>query len=304
MHKIIYLIVSFSFIACYSLEGEWLTFRKQDFSPPAAAPSRSASRQKQAALRGALFPASIRPGEYVTVVCAFPAENIALDELYARLYDDGGKKLGSAKLFRYPNPTEKTEKKSRAVFAALLAAPSTCSSAAATVKIEDASGVLLEMPFEIRARDFAAEIIPLNPANTSIRTEPDPRKTEESRRLWQIISSTGGDIFMETPFVSPVDAGTRRSSSYGDRRVYRYSNGTSDSSVHAGIDFAVPRGTPVSACGNGRVVLARSRIVTGNSIIIEHLPGVYSLYYHLEKIDVLEGDFVKAGQTIGYSGST
>jgi murein DD-endopeptidase MepM/ murein hydrolase activator NlpD len=52
------------------------------------------------------------------------------------------------------------------------------------------------------------------------------------------------------------------------------------------------------------VVLARSRIVTGNSVVIEHLPGVYSLYYHLDKIEVTEGAIVNTGALIGLSGAT
>jgi murein DD-endopeptidase MepM/ murein hydrolase activator NlpD len=86
--------------------------------------------------------------------------------------------------------------------------------------------------------------------------------------------------------------------------VYKYSNGSSDTSIHAGIDFGVPKGTAVSACGPGKVVLARNRIVTGNSVIIEHLPGVYSLYYHLDKINATEGAMVTAGELIGQSGAT
>ena len=47
-----------------------------------------------------------------------------------------------------------------------------------------------------------------------------------------------------------------------------------------------------------------SRIVTGNTVILEHLPGLYSLYYHLDKIAVSEGSIVEAGTILGESGST
>ena len=50
--------------------------------------------------------------------------------------------------------------------------------------------------------------------------------------------------------------------------------------------------------------MAENRISTGWSIVIEHLPGLYSLYYHLSEMEVKEGDFVKQGQLIGKSGST
>ena len=52
------------------------------------------------------------------------------------------------------------------------------------------------------------------------------------------------------------------------------------------------------------MVLARERIVTGLSVAIEHLPGVYSLYYHLARIVVREGQRVSAGAAVGTVGST
>jgi murein DD-endopeptidase MepM/ murein hydrolase activator NlpD len=50
--------------------------------------------------------------------------------------------------------------------------------------------------------------------------------------------------------------------------------------------------------------MAKERILTGFSIVIEHLPGVYSLYYHLDKLDVKVGQMVSAGDKIGDSGFT
>jgi murein DD-endopeptidase MepM/ murein hydrolase activator NlpD len=101
----------------------------------------------------------------------------------------------------------------------------------------------------------------------------------------------------------PVDT-QRRTSFFGDRRVYVYNNGTQDAGIHAGIDFGVPRGSPVGASAGGRVVLARFRIVTGFTVVVEHLPGVYSSYYHLDSLAVAEGQDIKKGENIGRSGST
>ena len=74
--------------------------------------------------------------------------------------------------------------------------------------------------------------------------------------------------------------------------------------MHNGNDYGIPEGTEVKACADGKVVMAENRISTGWSIVIEHLPGLYSLYYHLSKMDVKEGDMVKQGDLIGKSGST
>ena len=45
-------------------------------------------------------------------------------------------------------------------------------------------------------------------------------------------------------------------------------------------------------------------MTTGWSVVIEHLPGLYSLYYHMSELKVKEGDIVKEGQLIGLSGAT
>lgn len=51
-------------------------------------------------------------------------------------------------------------------------------------------------------------------------------------------------------------------------------------------------------------MLAESRISTGWSVVIEHLPGLYSLYYHLDSLDVHEGQYVNQGEKLGHSGAT
>ena len=54
----------------------------------------------------------------------------------------------------------------------------------------------------------------------------------------------------------------------------------------------------------GKVVLAQNRILTGNSIVLEHFPGIYSLYYHMDSLNVEEGDRVAAGANLGTLGAT
>jgi murein DD-endopeptidase MepM/ murein hydrolase activator NlpD len=171
------------------------------------------------------------------------------------------------------------------------------------IRVESGTATLGEISLTIAGREFISEEIFLNQDNTDIRTQEDPQKTAESAALWAILSRTGREVYAAGPFIAPVDS-PRRTSFFGDRRVYRYINGKSDTSIHAGIDYGVPRGTPVRACAPGRVVLARFRIVTGNSVILEHLPGVYSLYYHLDTIAVAEETLVDAGTLLGESGST
>lgn len=85
--------------------------------------------------------------------------------------------------------------------------------------------------------------------------------------------------------------------------TYRTFNGKTQS-VHQGLDYAVPEGTPVAALNSGTVLLAQLLFFEGNCVVIDHGQGLLTLYMHLSKIDVKEGDRVKTGEKIGVSGGT
>ncbi len=73
---------------------------------------------------------------------------------------------------------------------------------------------------------------------------------------------------------------------------------------HLGVDYAAPRGTPVSAAGDGRVIFAGWRRQMGKTIIIRHPNGYRTYYGHLSRIAVRKGQRVRQGQIIGYVGAT
>jgi murein DD-endopeptidase MepM/ murein hydrolase activator NlpD len=102
-----------------------------------------------------------------------------------------------------------------------------------------------------------------------------------------------------TPFTPPLQRAPQ-TDSFGTRRVF---NG-SLASVHRGLDYHAKLGTPVMAANAGRVVLARPLYYEGNCIIIDHGLGVSTLYMHLSKFKVKEGDVIKRGQLIAWSGGT
>jgi murein DD-endopeptidase MepM/ murein hydrolase activator NlpD len=246
-----------------------------------------------------LIPETPRLGEPVTIGFV-PAEGpeAAYPNLRAALINAQGQRLTRASFF-----TLTADPGDRPVKAAVLAVPSTAGSGEALIRVEWGTTLIDEVTITIVSRDFVSEEIFLDQNNTNIRVVPDPQKNAESEALWAILSHTGREVYATGPFTAPVSS-TRRTSFFGDRRVYRYVNGKSDTAIHAGVDYGVPRGTPVRACAPGRVVLARFRIVTGNSVVLEHLPGVYSIYYHLDTIAVAEETLVDAGTLLGESGST
>ena len=258
----------------------------------------------------AALPDSPRPGEPITVALVSPPA----DPVYVSLYNGNNRRLSRARFFYYLSAHPSAVVQDGAVaqpvpcWTAVLTVPSTAGSGVMTLRIETGSGasltVLAEQRITVAERRFDAEEIPLNQSNTDIRTKPDPVKTTQVDELWAILSRTGNTVYSEGPFVPPVPAGTRRTSYFGNRRVYVYTSGARDTSIHAGVDYGVPTGTPVRACARGKVVLAKFRISTGYSVVMEHLPGLYSLYYHLNAVNVMEGSIIDAGTKIGESGAT
>jgi murein DD-endopeptidase MepM/ murein hydrolase activator NlpD len=74
--------------------------------------------------------------------------------------------------------------------------------------------------------------------------------------------------------------------------------------VHRGTDFRAPMGTPVHASNAGEVVLARELYYEGNCVVIDHGLGFMTIYMHLSKFEVKEGDKVDKGHVIALSGGT
>lgn len=162
----------------------------------------------------------------------------------------------------------------------------------------------LVLPVTIKEKKFVEETLHLNAQNTAIKTDSSPARTQQINKLNEILDTADYDaVFQKGAFTPPTTA-TRRTSFFADRRIYAYNNGKSSTSLHYGIDYGIPTGSEVKSCAAGLVMLAEWRNSTGWSIVIEHLPNLYSLYYHLDEMLVKEGDFVNTGDLIGKSGAT
>ncbi len=91
---------------------------------------------------------------------------------------------------------------------------------------------------------------------------------------------------------------------FGDQRTYYYHGQKIGFAIHLGIDLASVRGAPVPAAERGKVIFADYLGIYGNTIIIDHGFGLFSLYAHLAGFMVSVGDEVKRGQIIGYTDTT
>ncbi len=132
---------------------------------------------------------------------------------------------------------------------------------------------------------------PSQPALERIRTEF--ARMKPIYRSFSTSDHTDWPTF-QWPLHGPV------SSPFGLRRFFN----EQPRKPHSGIDIAAPTGTPIVAPANGTVVLTGDFYFNGNSVFIDHGHGLVSMLCHMSRIDVQEGDAIKAGQPIGAVGAT
>ena len=161
-----------------------------------------------------------------------------------------------------------------------------------------------ELPLLVGEKTFESGVITLNQTMNSISKNTSPEKVAQSKKLNDIINSINAEsVYSLKRFILPVKS-TRRTTAFAERIIYKYPSGKESTTTHAGIDFGIPTGTEIVAPANGKVLLAENRIATGWTIIIEHLPGLYSMYYHMSQLKVKEGQNVQQGDLLGLSGAT
>ena len=140
----------------------------------------------------------------------------------------------------------------------------------------------------------------LDVASKFVTPPPEAQQQlEEERRILAEIYRTRREVAPPSePFVRPVPGD--QTSIFGTRRIL---NGQ-PRSPHPGVDLRGVEGTPVQASGPGRVVLARDLYYSGNTVIVDHGGGLFTLYAHLSRMDVEEGQDLRSGDQIGLVGAT
>ena len=110
--------------------------------------------------------------------------------------------------------------------------------------------------------------------------------TVTPERLWR------GSFARPTAGVETSPFGTRRT--YNDKKKSR----------HLGLDLDGAVGAPIVATAPGRVALATERFYSGGTVVIDHGHSLFTMYFHMSRIDVRVGDVVEKGQGLGAVGAT
>jgi murein DD-endopeptidase MepM/ murein hydrolase activator NlpD len=155
-----------------------------------------------------------------------------------------------------------------------------------------------ELAVKLRNRSFPTQRIWLPPGKDDDGTDYEFDQVDAFKKIVSPQKLWNGKL------LRPNNGET--TTGYGVRRYY---NGVfAQDYFHRGVDYAGNFGSAIVAPAAGRVVLigreADGFKIHGNCIGVDHGQGVSSIFLHLSRINVKEGDFVKAGQTIGALGST
>jgi murein DD-endopeptidase MepM/ murein hydrolase activator NlpD len=108
----------------------------------------------------------------------------------------------------------------------------------------------------------------------------------DSERLWY------GDFVL--PLENPL------STPFGTKRIINKET----VSIHRGLDVKGGQGEEVRASNRGRVVLAEELFFGGNTVILDHGQGIFTVYMHLSRFNAGPGDIIEKNAVIGYVGST
>ena len=162
----------------------------------------------------------------------------------------------------------------------------------------DGQAISYEKKIAVQHQRYPRVILKVPGRYTAPSPEEQKEIDEDKKIKDEAFKTLSPERGWEGSFKPPVEA--EISDVFGVQRVF---NGAVKS-THQGLDFRVGPGTTVDAVNRGKIILARPLFFEGNCVVIDHGQGLLTLYLHLSKFLVKEGDTVEKGQPIARSGGT
>lgn len=153
--------------------------------------------------------------------------------------------------------------------------------------------------FEVHDKKYRTQHLTIkNKRKVDPNAEDMIRITRETKRIKKALAHWN-DALPDTLLLLPPVKGIR-SDSFGSRRVF---NGKSRR-PHSGMDITAIKGTPIHAAAAGTILNTGNYFFNGKSVFIDHGQGLVTMYGHMSRINVKEGQKVTQGQLIGKVGMT
>lgn len=126
-------------------------------------------------------------------------------------------------------------------------------------------------------------------------------RRSNAQRIMEICSKSGERQLWQDRFLRMSG---QSMAGFAEERTYYYNDQAIDRQVHLGMDIASTASVAIKAANRGKVVFADYLGIYGNTVILDHGQGVFSLYSHLSRIESAVEDVVDQGAVIAYSGAT
>jgi len=151
--------------------------------------------------------------------------------------------------------------------------------------------VIARKKYPVQKLTLPEDMVVLSPENEA-RTDREQRTMAaiwpfDSLRVWQ------------GSFIDPLP-GKKIGTPFGVRRIIN----NIPKNPHSGVDISADEGDPEKAPNDGVVIFVDDLFYSGNSVVLDHGQGIYTMFFHLSKIEVKYGQAVRKGDVIALVGST
>jgi murein DD-endopeptidase MepM/ murein hydrolase activator NlpD len=158
-------------------------------------------------------------------------------------------------------------------------------------------GETMDVSLDVLHKKFPVTDITLQPEKVTLSPE-DEKRAEREAQMLDALWAEATERLWQGKFMLPADKGL--STAFGVKRIMNRVK----TSVHKGLDMKGREGEPVMASNRGRVALAEDLFYGGNTLVLDHGQGIYTVYMHLSKFGAATGDVVEKGDIIGAVGAT
>ncbi len=160
--------------------------------------------------------------------------------------------------------------------------------------LDEKNSVIHTQEITIRNAHYATQNVVLSKALSELHSSP-----EERARFAAFLKDVSARRYWREPLEPPIPGCI--TSPFG---VMRLHNGKPTGEYHAGLDQRGPLGSPIHAVTAGVVKIVGEFALRGGTVAIDHGQGLQSIYLHMSKFEAQQGQQVKAGDVVGYVGST
>ncbi len=160
------------------------------------------------------------------------------------------------------------------------------------------NGEALSRAVKIAKKKYPLQRLRLPEDKVTLSPENEARVDREEKvmaQIWPVASARAWNGNFSNPL-----PGKEITTPFGVRRIIN----NIPKSPHTGVDLSAEVGEAVRAPNDGVAVLVDDLFFSGNSVVLDHGQGIYTMFFHLSRVNVHAGQPVKKGDVIGLVGST